>query len=426
MAEAQNSTLLSTTIENNNEVFVKDKDYFTEVEHSKLEERGWRNIRCASFHPADPVLACGLMNGDDGRVVLLKGLNHSNPFSTWEIERQLECEGDSMYSLGWNLDGTQLAASCWGGQVFVWRYPTGELLFEKKHPSTHPKLYWNRFNRDVLATLYDNGTKVVGDGKLLLIWNSSLKSPLTHNIASEFDFCCVDWMSYNRFACGYDNGKIEMHQINEGSLKNNQQGITSIIFGKKATIKRTTMILKTFRHNFIGEVRCVAWNEILKLLASCSWDGWIQVWSKDSDSPAYSLEIRCDGFSLAWSPKGIRIDDRIGAPQIPFIACGLSNGSIVIWSPLENEMEPRYLKKHTSQVKQILFSPDGMFLASDACLEQVIVWSTKTWENLNGSIFANPTGDFPYQISWDASSRKLASQDHPDLGDILFQYSRVT
>ena len=91
--------------------------------------------------------------------------------------------------------------------------------------------------------------QVVGDGKLLLIWNSSLKSPLTHNIASEFDFCCVDWMSYNRFACGYDNGKIEMHQINEGSLKNNQQGITSIIFGKKATIKRTTMILKTFRHN---------------------------------------------------------------------------------------------------------------------------------------------------------------------------------
>lgn len=44
------------------------------------------------------------------------------------------------------------------------------------------------------------------------------------------------------------------------------------------------------------------------------------MWSKDSDSPAYSLEIRCDGFSLAWSPKGIRIDDRIGAPQIPFIA----------------------------------------------------------------------------------------------------------
>jgi hypothetical protein len=82
---------------------VVDKDYFREVEHSKLEERGWRNIRCASFHPADPVLACGLMNGDDGRVVLLKGLNHSNPFSTWEIERQLECEGDSMYSLGWNV-----------------------------------------------------------------------------------------------------------------------------------------------------------------------------------------------------------------------------------------------------------------------------------------------------------------------------------
>jgi hypothetical protein len=78
-------------------------DLFKEVEHSQLEERGWRNLRCASFHPSDPVLACGLMDGDDGRVVLLKGLNHSVPFSNWEIERQLECEKESMYSLGWNV-----------------------------------------------------------------------------------------------------------------------------------------------------------------------------------------------------------------------------------------------------------------------------------------------------------------------------------
>ncbi|EFX85294.1 hypothetical protein DAPPUDRAFT_314015 [Daphnia pulex] len=376
MDEAQKSTSPSTTTEH----FFNDdlvKDLFKEVEHSQLEERGWRNLRCASFHPSDPVLACGLMDGDDGRVVLLKGLNHSVPFSNWEIELQLECEKESMYSLGWNLDGTQLAASCWLGKIFVWRYPSGELLFEKKHPSTHPKLYWNRFNRDILATLYDNGTKVVGNGKELLIWNTALKNPNTHNIASEFDFCCIDWMSYNRFACGYDNGTIEMRHINEESMKNNQQGITSIIFGKKQSIVRSTKVLKTFIHNFIGEVRCVAWNEILKILASCSWDGWIQIWSKESDSPIYSLEVKCDAFSLVWSPRGIRMDDRIEAPEIPFIACGLRNGSIVLWSPLESEMEPRYLEKHTSQVQQVLFSPDGMFLASDAYLEKAIVWSTK-------------------------------------------------
>ncbi len=46
----------------------------------------------------------------------------------------------------------------------------------------------------------------------------------------------------------------------------------------------------------------------------------MQVWSKDSDSPVFSLEVKCDGDSLVWSPKGIRMDDRIGAPEIPFIA----------------------------------------------------------------------------------------------------------
>jgi len=88
---------------NNYFSFGTNTDLFKEVEHSKLEEKGCRNLRCASFHPTDPVLAFGLMNGDDGRVVLLKGLNHSVPFSNWEIERQLECEKESMYSLGWNV-----------------------------------------------------------------------------------------------------------------------------------------------------------------------------------------------------------------------------------------------------------------------------------------------------------------------------------
>lgn len=50
----------------------------------------------------------------------------------------------------------------------------------------------------------------------------------------------------------------------------------------------------------------------------------------------------------------------------------------------------------------------------------------KNWENLTGSTLSNPAGDFPYQLSWDASSRKLASQDLPDVGDDLFRHSRVT
>jgi hypothetical protein len=50
----------------------------------------------------------------------------------------------------------------------------------------------------------------------------------------------------------------------------------------------------------------------------------------------------------------------------------------------------------------------------------------KNWENLTGSTLSNPAGDFPHQLSWDASSRKLASQDLPDVGDDLFRHSRVT
>lgn len=55
----------------------------------------------------------------------------------------------------------------------------------------------------------------------------------------------------------------------------------------------------------------------------------MQIWSKESDTPIYSLEVKCDAFSLVWSPRGIRMDDRIEAPEIPFIAWLLSNSSSI-------------------------------------------------------------------------------------------------
>ena len=64
-----------------------------------LEEFGICDVRCASFHPTEPILACGLT---DGRIVLLKGSDHSTPFSQWVFDYILPV-GVHKVTIAWNV-----------------------------------------------------------------------------------------------------------------------------------------------------------------------------------------------------------------------------------------------------------------------------------------------------------------------------------
>ena len=56
--------------------------------------------RCASFHPTEPVLACGLL---DGRVILLKEPNQSSLFCNWIKSEIPKVDGGYKVSIAWNV-----------------------------------------------------------------------------------------------------------------------------------------------------------------------------------------------------------------------------------------------------------------------------------------------------------------------------------
>jgi hypothetical protein len=70
--------------------------FFKEVKLSLTKKE---DVRSSSFHPIDPVLAFGLFTGE---VMILRGLNHSAPLSTWTMEHLIWC-GSSVLSLEWNV-----------------------------------------------------------------------------------------------------------------------------------------------------------------------------------------------------------------------------------------------------------------------------------------------------------------------------------
>lgn len=57
---------------------------------------------------------------------------------------------------------------------------------------------------------------------------------------------------------------------------------------------------------------------------------------------------------------------------------GLENGSILVWSPTEKMIQPSlFFDGHSQELCQILFSPNGRYLASTDYEGQLVIWSTE-------------------------------------------------
>jgi hypothetical protein len=66
-------------------------------EHS-LKKMGIYDARCGSFHPTDPIFACGLFNG---QVLLLKNVDSTKDWEVQGIEPPKW--GISKVSMKWNV-----------------------------------------------------------------------------------------------------------------------------------------------------------------------------------------------------------------------------------------------------------------------------------------------------------------------------------
>jgi transducin (beta)-like 1 len=74
---------------------------FKDTGHSfKKKLRGLHDVRSASFHPIDPVLACGLFK--EG-LVFICGSSHTTSLENWEIERKHILRNRTVLSIQWNV-----------------------------------------------------------------------------------------------------------------------------------------------------------------------------------------------------------------------------------------------------------------------------------------------------------------------------------
>ena len=112
------------------------------------------------------------------------------------------------------------------------------------------------------------------------------------------------------------------------------------------------------------KVTCVAFSpQSDQILASCSYDKTIKVWSLDKE-PRCLATLSAHGdaiYTLAFSPNG------------EILASGSNDNTIKLWS-LNTEEKPQTLRQHSDAVTCLAFSPDSKILVSGSNDGTLIEW----------------------------------------------------
>lgn len=340
-----------------------------EIDCFQSEENG--SVYFSSFNPVWPILGCGL---SDGKVLIIEGKRQADLVSTWENKSWNKINAMSaMTDLGWNMDGSLLLVAFLDGQIVLWNKNT-KTSMEIKDPNGEQvwAITWNPSLPTTFATRSD---------QTVLVWDRAHNQPKAPKQRFTFHSSLLRdlvWISDDQFFSCSDDGLILLCQIG------------------------TESPIRSFDHG--DAVLSLSWNNTLNLLGCLSLNGSTMVWSMDKNEPIYLVksERMKRPTCLAWYLFG----DSIAESSWTLIACGLEDGSVVLWDSCGNSDPVLSLLVQTNSIWDISFSPDGMFLTSIDLQGNLVIWSTKTWQIVFQSNLSFRASKRILQ--WGGGGRKLA------------------
>ncbi|KAI3902464.1 hypothetical protein MKW92_008964 [Papaver armeniacum] len=284
------------------------------------------------------------------------------------------CKGDmnqttqDVTALDWNGEGTLLATASVDAKARIWSRD-GELRATlSNHRGPILCIKWNKEGNNLLTGSFD-GTAIV--------WRWRMN---TLRRTQKFEFHSdrvmdVDWRDCDTFATSSADTKINVCKVGENHP------------------------VKTFLGHK-GEVNSVKWDASGSLLASCSDDGTVKIWSMNQDEYVHDLKKHTkEVYAVKWCPTGPGTSN---PNQSPILASASYDTTIKLWD-VEAGTLLRSLND-SGPVYCVSFSPNGEFLASGT-LGNVNIWSVKEGRIVKtykgrGSIF---------EVSWNKEGTKIAA-----------------
>ncbi|KAM3877738.1 F-box-like/WD repeat-containing protein ebi [Diretmus argenteus] len=151
-----------------------------------------------------------------------------------------------------------------------------------------------------------------------------------------------------------------------------------------------------------NEVNAIKWDPTGNLLASCSDDMTLKIWSMKQDSCVHDLQAHSkEIYTIKWSPTGPGTNN----PSANLMLASASFDSTVRLWDVERGICIHTLTKHQEPVYSVAFSPDGRHLASGSFDKCVHIWNTQTGALVHSY---RGTGGI-FEVCWNAAGDKVGA-----------------
>lgn len=149
-------------------------------------------------------------------------------------------------------------------------------------------------------------------------------------------------------------------------------------------------------------MNAIKWDPQGQLLASCSDDMTLKIWSMKQDNCVHDLKAHSkEIYTIKWSPTGPGTQN----PNMNLILASASFDSTVRLWDVERGVCIHTLTKHTEPVYSVAFSPDGKFLASGSFDKCVHIWSTQT----GGLVHSYKGTGGIFEVCWNSRGTKVGA-----------------